>query len=391
MSRPAAPGSCYFFLSYAPPLPPRERIRGDYWERVFYHDLLTAVTRQTGLKPPLPGFAELTLPPGADRQEAVRDALAAAEVFVPLYSPDYLARPEQLSERASFRHKLVNAGQSPDGDHILPVLWSPLHTYGHLAEREHALVVAGDVDDYARNGMSVLCRVHAYRRSYADVLERVAARIVAVAEQTPLRPTEAMPLIEVARPEPDEVPFLATFIAPTLSNLPAGNRESNGYGAGFENWHPFPGSGPLADDVTDLVQRLHMPIEIREFRPDAGMFLNCPGLLVLDPWILTTASGPEIVRSALGCLQNWVGVVVVVDRSDPAFRDKGSKLLDEVVQILRTAASPATFTDAIGWRRGVPSLVERMRRRYLRDGPSFPPAGPPQAKPRLADPPTDRT
>ncbi len=389
MSRPTSLGSCYFFLSYAPPLPPRERIRGDYWERVFYHDLLTAVTRQTSLKMPLLGFAELTLQPGADRQEAVREALAATEVFVPLYSPEYFARTEQLRERASFRHRLMNAGQPPDCDHVLPVLWSPLDSAKHLADRERALEVAGDIEHYARNGMSALCRNAAYSRSYGDVLKRLAHRIVTVAEQTPLRPTEAVPLVEVARPEPDDVPFLATFIAPTLSNLPSGVRERNGYGAGFEHWHPFPGSAPLAADVTDLVQRLHMPIEIREFMPDSGLFLNCPGMLVLDPWILDTPGGGEIVRAALGCLQNWVSVVVVIDRYDETFGDKGSQLLDEMVQIFRTAMTPATFTDAIEWRRGVPQLVERMRRRFLRDGPSFPPAGPPQQKPRLADPPPD--
>jgi FxsC-like protein len=367
-------------------VPAREpRIRGDYWVRRFFDDLLTAVRRQTGLDLAPMGFCDVTLPIGSDRMEAVQEALAAAKVFVPLYSPTYLARSESLSELESFRRKLIDAGQSPDGDHVLPILWSPLRAPAHQVQRRHALAVADDIDEYADNGMSALCRMDLYRAEYSEILGRLARRIDSAGRHNSVGSAAPRRLVEVTRPEPSEVPFLAAVIAPTAGNLPAGRRNRAGYGFGVEHWRPFPADPEVVGEVTEVVERLSMHIEVREFVPDPAMFSDRPGMLLVDPWILATESGAEIVRAAVGCLQPWASVVIILDGSDPQAPVQGRTMVDEVRGILDVAA-PTVFTTAAGWRRGLPEQVDRMRRRFLSQGPSYPPKGPVVGKPRLDDP-----
>lgn len=391
----AASRARYFFLSYVPVLSLRDRIQGDHWVRRFYHDLNSAIADQPGPRLRRQGFADFTVRPHLDRLTEKRIALAEAEVFVPLYSPEYLDRAESTNEREAFRRKLINAGRPPDGENLLPILWNPLPASVHAGDRVRALAVAGESAAYVAHGMSALCRLQTYHRDYETVLRRIARHIVDTAERAPLgwpdlggldlgdpdlgRP-EPEP-VEPSAPRPSEVPFVTVVIAPG-----SGVAHHNGrVAARAERWQPFQGHQPVVTDVVAAVHRLRMPLEIREFAPGGGLFEGCPGLLVVDARIVAADGGHEVLRAAAECLRGSVGVAVLADSSAADHHAVGAVLLDEVLGILAVTATPVAFTSYEDWRAGVHGLVDRLRRRYLDETRVYPPRGPSTGRPRLSD------
>ncbi|MEO3747887.1 TIR-like protein FxsC [Plantactinospora sp. B5E13] len=382
-----APGSRYFYLSYVAAPRQDDRTLGDHWVRRFYHDLNLAIDGRPGTRLRRQGFADFTVRRLEDRPEQKRIALAEAEVFVALYSPDYLNREDSRKEREWFRQRLVRAGRPIDGDNILPVLWTPSPAAVHAADQARALVLAAGVDVYAVNGMSALCRLQSFQAAYKDMLNRLAQHIVDTAEHHPLQPVEpAREPAEVPTSRPSEVPFLAVVIAPEQALVGADPAHLNGYvGARADRWRPFDGRPPVVDDVSTAVQRLRMPVEVRDFLPDTGLFEGCPGVLLIDPQVVETESGREVVRAAADCLRRWVGVVFIADESVRRRRPDGPPLLERAVGLLPDAASPSIFTTHDDWRSGIHNLVQRMRRRYLDERPAYPPPGRPISRPRLWD------
>ncbi|MGN9809447.1 TIR-like protein FxsC [Micromonospora sp. BQ11] len=386
---PVLAGARYFFLSYVPPPTHNDRTLGDHWVRRFYHDLNLAIDGRPGTRLRRRGFADFIVRPHEDRAEQRRVALAEAEVFVPLYSPDYLNRDDSLREREWFRQRLVRAGRPVDGDNILPVLWTPLPSTIHASDQARALAMAADVDAYAANGMSALCRLQRFQNAYKEILDRLAQHIVGTAEQTPLQPAEPasgptdMPLSPTS-----EVPFLAVVLAP--EQPPGPGRLTGRFDTHAGRWRPFRDRPPVADDVTDTVQRLRMPIDVRDFVPDADLFRGCPGLLMIDPRVVETQDGEEAVRAAVDCLRSWVGVVMILEDAVPGGRPHGTVLLKRAGAMFPATARPLPITTYDDWRAGLHGLVERMRRRYLDANRAYPPPGRPISKPRLWEgPPPD--
>ncbi|MBO4139369.1 hypothetical protein J5U46_04260 [Micromonospora tulbaghiae] len=387
--RPALPGPPYFFLSYVPPPTHNDRTPGDHWVRRFYHDLNLAIDGRPGDRLRRQGFADFMVRPPDDRTERKRTALAEAEVFVPLYSPDYLNRDDSRREREWFRQRLLRAGRPPDGDNILPVLWIPSPAAVHAPDQARAVAMAADVDAYAANGMSALCRLQKFQHAYKEVLGRLAQHIVDTAEQTPLQPAEPPTgPTDLPSSPTSEVPFRAVVIAP---EEPAEAGRLNGRSDTHAGrWRPFRDRPPVVDDVTDAVQRLRMPIDVRDFVPDAGLFRGCPGVLMIDPRVVETPDGAEAVRAAVASLHRWVGVVVIIEDSAPGRRSHAAVLLDQAIAIFPAAARPLAITTYDDWRAGIHGLVDRMRRRYLEARPAYPPPGRPISKPRLwENPPPD--
>ncbi|MGB2570974.1 TIR-like protein FxsC [Micromonospora citrea] len=387
--RPGLAGARYFFLSYVPPPTQNDRTLGDHWVRRFYHDLNLAIDGRPGARLRRPGFADFTVRPPEDRAEQKRTALAEAEVFVPLYSPDYLNRDDSRREREWFRQRLLRAGRPADGDNILPVLWTPSPAAVHAPDQARALAMAADVDAYAANGMSALCRLQIFQKAYKEVLGRLAQHIVDTAEQTPLQPAEPPSgPTDVPSTPTSEVPFLAVVIAPEQPPAPA--RLNGRPDTRADRWRPFRDRPPVVDDVADAVQRLRMPIDVRDFVPDAGLFRGRPGVLMIDPQVVETEDGTEAVRAAVDCLHSWVGVVVITDDSVPGRHSRRTALLDRAVAMFPATARPLTVTTYDDWRAGIHGLVDRMRRRYLDTRPAYPPPGRPISKPRLwENPPPD--
>ncbi|WP_422744231.1 TIR-like protein FxsC [Micromonospora sp. WMMD754] len=387
--RPVLAGARYFFLSYVPPPTHSDRTLGDHWVRRFYHDLNLAIDGRPGARLRRRGFADFTVRLSEDRAEQKRVALAEAEVFVPLYSPDYLNRDDSRREREWFRQRLLRAGRPADGDNILPVLWTPSPAAVHATDQARALAMAADVEAYAANGMSALCRLQIFQRDYQEVLGRLAQHIVDTAEQTPLQPAEPPTgPTDVPSSPTSEVPFLAVVIAP--GQLPEAGRLNGRPDTHAARWRPFRDRPPVVDDVTDAVQRLRMPIDVQDFAPDEGLFRGCPGVLMVDPRVVETPDGTEAVRAAVDCLHSWVGVVVLIDDPAPGRRSHATVLLDRAVAMFPPTARPLAVSTYDDWRAGVHGLVDRMRRRYLDARPAYPPPGRPISKPRLwENPPPD--
>ncbi|WP_432897507.1 TIR-like protein FxsC [Micromonospora matsumotoense] len=379
---PVLTGARYFFLSYVPPPTPNDRTLGDHWVRRFFYDLHLAIDGQPGARLRRRGFADFTVRPPQDRAEQRRLALAEAEVFVPLYSPDYLNRNDSRREREWFRQRLLRAGRAVDGDNILPVLWTPSPAAVHALDQSWALALATDVDAYVAHGMSALCRLQKYQGAYKEVLGRLARHIVETAERTPLQPAEPPSGRTDVPPSPSsEVPFLSVVLAPDL--LPHPGRRNGRLPAHAEHWRPFHDRRPVVDDVTDAAQQLRMPIDVRSFVPDVDLFRGCPGILIIDPWVVETEDGTAAVRAAVDCLHGWVGVAVVIDESAPGHRAHARGLLDRTVALLPATVRPLAVTTYDEWQVGIRGLVGRMRRRYLDAGPAYPPPGPPITRPRL--------
>ncbi|MEU7763285.1 MULTISPECIES: TIR-like protein FxsC [Micromonospora] len=387
--RPTLPGPPYFFLSYVPPPTHNDRTPGDHWVRRFYHDLNLAIDGRPGDRVRRQGFADFMVRPPEARTERKRTALAEAEVFVPLYSPDYLNRDDSRREREWFRQRLIRAGRPPDGDNILPVLWIPSPAALHAPDQARAVAMAADVDVYAANGMSALCRLQKFQDAYKEVLGRLAQHIVDTAEHTPLQPAEPPTgPTDLPSSPTSEVPFRAVVIAPDQPVDPGRLNGRSDTHAG--RWRPFRGRPPVIEDVTDAVQRLRMPIDVCDFVPDAGLFRSCPGVLMIDPLVVETPDGAEAVQAAVDCLHGWVGVVLISEDAHHAHRSHAAGLLDRAVTMLSATTRPLKITTWDDWRTEIHDLVRRMRRRYLEAGPTYPPPGPPINKPRLwENPPSD--
>jgi hypothetical protein len=384
-------GPRYFYLSYVSAPSRDERFLGDPWIRRFYHDLVGAIAAEPGDRLRLPGFADFTVRKPEDRPERRKLALAGAEVFVALYSPEYLNSEELRKERESFRQKLINGGRPADGRNVLPVLWSPLQSPAHATDREQAEMVAADVYAYTSNGLSALCRMRTYHNDYQAVLGRLARRIVSVADGAPLRPVPpAVEPVDVPRFRLSEVPFLAVVLAPDRSGGTPDRAQRHGY---FEvrarQWRPFHHGPPIVLDVAAEVRRLRMPIEIGEFSPGGNVFESSPGLLLVDPYIVAGPNGPEIVRAAVACVRSWIGVAIVADENIPG--GGARELAGRVADMFPETTNVTVFTDYHDWRIGIHTLVERMRRRYLLERPAYPPRGRPAQLPRLFEgrPPSD--
>jgi hypothetical protein len=83
----------YFFLSYARSDPLAGNPDEDPNERVetFFADLSAAVRRHASADDEDVGFFDQGIPRGSDWKQFITRALSAAQVFVPLYSVEYLA------------------------------------------------------------------------------------------------------------------------------------------------------------------------------------------------------------------------------------------------------------------------------------------------------------
>jgi hypothetical protein len=374
-------GARYYFLSYASAPKADERFAGDPWVRRFYHDLNAAIKGRPGDRLWLPGFADFTVESPRDRPNQRRIALAEAEVFVPLYSPEYLNREELRQEREAFRRRMANAGRPAEGDNLLPILWAPCPSASHVEERDRALAVAPNIRAYAEHGMSALCRHRLYHSQYQTIMVRLAEHIVDIAERFPMSPGALVQdPVDAPHTRPSEVPFLAVIIAPESEEGRRDRAQHNGYfGTRAAEWRPFSHGAPVIRDVETAVHRMRMPIKTAEFVPDVELFANCPGLIMIDPCIVATPDGQETLRRAVSCLRSWVSVAILVDE-----HGAGRRPAEAVINQLREQFRDADrVDDHAAWQVEVNNLVERARRRFLADRQAFPPAGSYSSRPRL--------
>ena len=377
----------YFFLSYAHSAPTSERVRSDADPSVgvFFKDLTEAVKDRARPAAGMEiGFFDQQIPPGTDLKALLSEALGAAEVFVPLYSPGYFATSWPRREQAVFRSRLRTANAVAPDKHIVPILWTPFPSWEQTPTVARALSIGAGISDYGENGMRALCMLASYRRSYQVVLSGLADEIVAVAERSPLGPSAAPDLDDVPGTKPAaEAGFLVAMLAPRhgVSRAPHAVK-------GGENpwWHRYAGRRvPLvAEYAASVAERLGLDTRFVDFVEVEELFDRTPAIVIVDPWVVADR-GPGFLTSTFAGLPKWV-VPLVLDgqrgdpSSDPPVTKKAVEALGSALQVPVNRVNSMDQLDEI-----LPTLVARARRTYLREGPVFPPVGFSRRPGRLRD------
>ncbi|HEX8344616.1 MAG TPA: TIR-like protein FxsC, partial [Actinoplanes sp.] len=369
----------YFFLSYAHSAPaPGESADTDRWVRVCYEDLTERVRQiarpAAGLSA---GFIDDLILAESDWNAALGDALAVSEVFVALYSPGYFNKSWPLREREAFARRLREIEGSTDKHrHILPVLWLPVFSWQVTPDIQEAVQLGVDVPAYVDNGLRALCMLPSYREEYETILERIARRIVDVAENSPVGPSWAPPPEDLPGTAPTATQFVVAVAAPDADGLPTG-RNPTTYGPDAQGWRPFGGSGasPLAQYVAHTAERLGLPSRTTALAGDPQAAGRSAALVLIDPWVAADPAGRAALTAMVRALPDWALCVVVANRSDEQYRTGGADLARQVAE---AAGGPAPLPvmavdDLQQFIDGVPVLVTEARRRYLLLGPAFTP------------------
>jgi FxsC-like protein len=391
----------YFFLSYAPSDPLAGNPEEDPNKQIetFFDDLSAAVKRHASAGSRDVGFFDRKIPRGADWKQSITGALSAAQVFVPLYSVGYLKKSWPGRELTCFTKRVAEAGVRNPIGRLVPVLWAPL-----AGVREDPPGLREAVDrvtepDYADNGLCALLTLEPYRDLYEDVVDRVGAQIVEIAERDPIEPVEPEKVgdIEKApsafedarRPLPV---FIVQVAAPTSATAPAG-RDRRGYGDASADWHPFSEQqGSLAEYARLVSERFDFDVRVTELGSAGDLARRRPGIIVIDPSFIAAAGGREALEAAAAKLPRWVlPLVVVDDPKDPVTRNHANGVFDILAKAgalptesARTAARGVESIDA--FESIVPKLVAEAGKQYLRHRRGRVLSPSPPRRPRLGQP-----
>jgi FxsC-like protein len=257
-----------------------------------------------------------------------------------------------------FRQRMEDMGLPDPQQRFTPVLWTPLRETQHpVAGLEAALALGADMPGYVENGLRALLKIGWYRDSYEAVVNRLAERIVVLAENLPIQPYEVQDIDEMTSPfSPDSrlAVFSIETAAPTTSTVAAGH-DPSGYGEDSADWRPFPRQElPLAEYARQVAERLDFRAEVSGIMAVRDKSVRRPGIILIDPWFVADDNGRSALESAVDELPRWVLPLLVVDQpGDP----RTQKLAGQVRDIL--AAAGALPTDSS--RRaaeGVSSLSE---------------------------------
>ena len=403
--------SSYFYLSYAqsPPLAGTLQADPDQWVRKFYGDLTAAVRSHASPRSGLgPGIFDQQIPLGSDWKASLTEALRRAQVFVPLYSPGYFAQSWPGREWACFEQRLIDAHVEQPLHRFVPVLWTPLPWEVDAPGLSEAM--AGADPEYAENGLRTLLRLRPYRQLYERVVERLAVRIVDLAENSPVRPSavpdiRSMPSKFTA--EAYGAVFAITVAAPKRSDLP-GDQDHAGYGKSGVDWKPYPADQqlPLVEHAARIAERMDFAVLAASLDDKKGdELISMPGVVLIDPWFVAKERGLAALQAFVGKLPVWVLPLLVLGANQDS---RSARLAERVRGILQQTMS--SRGDAVKRAIGgvdslarfavlMPILVAEAERQYLRHGP-FVRSTAVVGRPRLAsnppaepgaDPPADRT
>jgi FxsC-like protein len=118
-----------------------------------------------------------------------------------------------------------------------------------------------------------------------------------------------------------------------------------------------------------------------------------PGLLLIDPWILAQPTGPARLRAALASAPEWVTPLIVANRDDPQFVDRGATLSNDALVMLSQTGSQRSQDpraasiahDVEKFDQLMPTVIGHTRRRYLRLRPGATRSGAASGRPWRTD------
>jgi FxsC-like protein len=371
----------YFFLSYAhsPPLASVPTTQPDGWVRAFYKNLSEAVARHASRDARLgPGFIDLEMPVGADWKAEIVAALGTAEVFVPMLSPAYLTRSWPWREWTSFMRRLEMAYVEHPRQRFVPVLWVPLPSGERPDDVEAAMAIApDDPAPYAENGLLALRRLQPYRRSYDQTVDKLARRIVELAESHPIGPSQVPDIDQVENPEPSSrqaARFTVVVAAPVVP-APAGTNPG-AYGKTPSDWRPFPTQEavPLAEYARTVAEQLDFLVHVVDVAAvDRDALRQGPGIVLIDPWYLSREADRDVLEAFVENAPSWILPVLVSapGTTSPRLADDVTRMLGRVRPSASRQAKHAMrgFATLDDFGRDLPFLVTEASGDYLRNGP----------------------
>src|ERR1022692_4031447 len=385
----------YFFLSYAhsPPLEGDGQKDHDKDVREFFHDLTDAVTsRASPHSGIIRGSFDQDFPVGPDWLHYFSRALGAAEVFVPLYSPGYFARSWPGREWACFYQRMVIADLEDPVRRFAPVLWTPLQAQHNLPGLRAAMEIGAAEPEYEKSGLRALLRIEPYRDLYRAAENKLAERVVALAEGSPLAPSAVPDIDEIKsafQPEARLAVFAVAVAAPIFRAVPAGS-DPGCYADNSIRWQPFPGQEfLLAEYVQGVAERLAFEVEFTSPEDACDPVVGRPGIILIDPWFIVDDEGSAL-RSVLRKLPPWVLPLVVLGSPHDK---RACRLAEQVRDMLSPAGAPPVESSRRAGRcvsspeefaAALPALIAEAERRYLRHANGLVPLGLPGGRPRLS-------
>jgi FxsC-like protein len=393
----------YFYLSYAhaPPLEDDQLADPDENVREFFDDLAMAVSRHASPGSGLaPGFFDKDIPVSSDWRESLSQALNTAEVFVPLYSPGYVARSWPGREWACFYERMIQVGLRSPRQRFVPVLWSPIRGQHEPPDLDAALAAGASVSEYEKSGLLALLTINQYHDSYHRIVNKLAKKVVALAEGPPLAPSRVLDIDRMKRPFGPDTPlavFALAVAAPTRGTVPVGG-DPDRYTDSHTGWRPFPGQKlTLAEYARQAAERLDFEVEFTSLEEICDPVTGKPGIVLIDPWFIAEAGQRAALKSTLEGLPRWVLPLLV---HGPPADPQSRRLAMQVKDMLRGAgALPAessrrasrSVSSLEAFAAVVPALVAEAERRYLRHGGGYVPLAQPGGRLRLRDAPRPET
>jgi FxsC-like protein len=390
----------YFFLSYASTPPPRRESDPDADAVVddFFRDLSEAVAEARGLPELGIGFCDRFLAVGLDREARVRTALGRAEVLVPLYSPRYFKSVSAGREWTVFFRRLLAQGVADPGRHVVPVCWTPLppgYNYPTGVDVPAAHLAIGN---YAEDGLQTMYNLTRHRADYQKVVAEVAKCVVAIAEQRRVGPGITAPVEdrELDFPQDSDGPAFAIVIAaPDVATVEAGSRLA--YGPTPAHWRPFGVREELtlAQDAAAIAARFGFISRISSLGDKGDPFVEAPGVLLIDPWLASTAEGRTRLEGAISRLPKWALPVFVTGEAEPISERLGQPLSAVAAELAAAGATSRGeaahravdgITSLEDFSKLFPILVTDASRRYLRYGRVYPEPRDPSARPTIMGP-----
>jgi FxsC-like protein len=366
----------FFFLSYAHgQLDDQSSQDPDLWIVQLYETLCEHIRQMADLPPgKKPGFMDRELQQGQEWPWRLSNALAACQVFVPLYSRRYFRSQHCGKEWFAFYRRALNqaaANGSGRVETIVPALWTPVRD-GQFPEATRAVQFrpADFGPLYAEHGFYGIMKVSRWREDYDEALYLLARRIVDAAEASPVEPEhaakyESLPAafgVEDGTGPGDKL-LRVTVVAPRRDELPDG-RDPSYYGRDVREWNPYRQGSvrSLADHAADLARSLGYTPNVGDLYQHEAVLLggeppSGPEVLLIDPWAVMQLECREMLRRLDPLDKPWVQVVVVWNEQDTQLAADAEKVRAALDAALPRKLREGRATSALAVR-GVPSLED---------------------------------
>jgi FxsC-like protein len=404
----AAKDAPYFFLSYAHS--PRNGSGNppdlDVWVKKLFGDLCNQINSLTIVpRGCTAGFMDRELLPGHDWPVGLARSLATCRVFVPLYSRRYFESEHCGKEWSAFAQRMGERDAAAPSA-IIPAVWVPVEEDLRPPVARSIPCDYAGVQSYADHGFYGIIKLSRYWTDYEKAVDRLAGRIVDVAENSPVTNGQLLDYSSLesmfgttAREQPGGRPLRITIVAPCRDELPDG-RGSYYYGTAARDWHPYKpeSSRVLADYVSDLARSLGYRPSVGDFRTHVGELLggqqpSAPEVLIVDAW----ATRQDKCRNQLMHLdamdRPWVQVLVPWNRRDRESALAEAELRDSLEAALQRKLAEGRATSALAVRgvptlrdldRVLPMVISKAAQQYHRHAPAYPPDGDVVERPRLS-------